>query len=191
MFRKLIDVPKEVIIRAQRTAFVSKFIILRETKISPAHTVIEMLTWEDKTTYLELANAFEKIFKVTGRDKTYLKDIKKAIEHAKNLSIAFVNEYARRSGLSFLESLIDYEKSIFILFGPNYLSSIIGWCPASILARKYEPVQLRKLSEHLRKLKNSRHKRGKNFLTCYQADKLVSHKVIGPQKVLVRAKRKG
>ena len=44
------------IIRARRTAFVARFIVLREGKRTKAHRVIEMMEWDELTTVEELSS---------------------------------------------------------------------------------------------------------------------------------------
>lgn len=136
-------IPKLALIRARRTAFVSKLIILRENKISRAHSILERLHWDDTTTYWELYKVFYRVLRLFEKPVNFKRDLDQAREHAKNLSPTFVREYANRSGQSFLEALIDYEKSIYILFGAEYLRTLVGWAPASIVARSCAPIHIK------------------------------------------------
>lgn len=156
---------KEAIIRAKRTAFVSKFIILREKKISQAHSIIERLLWNQKTDYQTLARVFKRIFKFFNDERTYESDIKKASEYAKNLPTYFIKEYDTRSGTSFLQALLDYEKSVFILFGSDYLKNLLGWAPPSSLARNYQPLHIDDIPKYLKNVLKSAKKSGKDSLT--------------------------
>lgn len=136
-------ISKLALIRARRTAFVSKLIILRENKISRAHSILERLHWDDTTTYWELFRVFYRVLRLFEKPVNFKKDLDRAREHAKNLSPTFVREYANRAGQSFLEALIDYEKSVYILFGAEYLRMLVGWAPASIIARSCAPIHIK------------------------------------------------
>ena len=46
------------VIKARRTAFVARFIVLRESKRTRAHRVIEMMDWDDQTTAEDLMERF-------------------------------------------------------------------------------------------------------------------------------------
>ena len=50
------------IIRARRTAFVARFIVLRESKRTRAHRAIELMEWVNFTTVEELATRFRAAF---------------------------------------------------------------------------------------------------------------------------------
>ncbi|MCS6892954.1 MAG: hypothetical protein NZO16_00045 [Deltaproteobacteria bacterium] len=171
MIRSFKSFAQSDILRARRTAFVSKFIILRENKVSRAHEIIEKLAWDDTDSHYTLAKAFEKIFNFFGEDKSYMKDIEKALLSAKSLSAAFIKEYATRSGKCFLEALLDHERSIFILFGSEYLRLLLGWTPASFLARNYSPIHVDDLSSYLRSLRQLKKNTTKKTLASKKTDK--------------------
>jgi len=115
---------------ALRTAFISRFIVLREGRRSRAHRVIEDFVWDDQTTAEELAGRLLRAFEENGDKLTPVKrDIKRALDHAKYSVDYFVEQYLGRSNCSFVEALEDYEKSNRLLFGddPDSLPRNGGW----------------------------------------------------------------
>lgn len=108
----------EEIAIAVRTAFVAKFIVLREGKRSKAHRDIEKLRWNQETTAEELFKTFRESFKQNG-DKlvTVDRDLKRALQHANGSASFFIPQYLSRQTLSFREALEDYERSNELLFG--------------------------------------------------------------------------
>lgn len=183
MLGKQQEISKLALIRARRTAFVSKFIILRENKISRSHAILERLHWDDTTTYYDLYRAFYKILRAFDKPLCFKKDLDKAKEHAKTLSPTFVREYANRSGQSFLEALIDYEKSVYILFGADHLRTLLGWAPASIIARNCSPVHINSVKDILRSIDPTRKSR-KKPLTHQKPKQSVVKKVKGTKKII-------
>lgn len=106
------------ITRARRTAFVARFIVLRESKRTRAHRVIELMEWEDLTTAEELYERFRKAFVDNGDNMEPVdRDLRRAFSHSQRSIKFFITEYATRSTLSFIESLEDYERSNSLLFG--------------------------------------------------------------------------
>lgn len=105
---------------AQRTAFVARFIVLREGRRSKAHRIIEEMSWEDDTSAGELAERFRQAFIENG-DKLFPvdRDIRRALAHAERSADFFLNEYIERSTLSFRQSLVDYVRSNRLLFGED------------------------------------------------------------------------
>ena len=103
---------------ALRTAFVSRFIVLREGRRSRAHRSIEDLSWLPETTAEELAKRIRETFVANG-DKLQPvdRDIRRAMEHARCSIKHFVEQYVGRATLSFREALNDYQKSNQLLFG--------------------------------------------------------------------------
>src|SRR5690349_15731967 len=97
---------------ATRTAFVARFIVLREGRRSRAHRVIENMYWDDKATADELAAMFRQAFIENG-DKLgpVDRDIRRALEHARCSAAYFTNQYVGRSTLSFAQALEDYTRS--------------------------------------------------------------------------------
>ena len=59
MYEKMVN-------RARRTAFVARFIVLRESKRTKAHRIIEKMSWSDDTTAEELAMMFRQVFIENG-----------------------------------------------------------------------------------------------------------------------------
>ncbi|MGI6681508.1 MAG: hypothetical protein ACOX3T_08560 [Bdellovibrionota bacterium] len=115
--------------RARRTAFIARFIILRESKRTKAHRVIEKMSWNDDTTAEELAMMFRQVFIKNGDNLERVdKDIRRALGHAAKRPLNFfVSEYSDRGTLNFVDALIDYEKSVKLLFGEDENPKTGGW----------------------------------------------------------------
>ena len=105
---------------AMRTAFVARFIVLREGRRSRAHRIIESMTWNEQTTADELCHKFREAFMNNG-DKLQPvdRDLKRALEHARCSANYFVEQYIGRCTLSFRDALADYERSNKLLFGDS------------------------------------------------------------------------
>jgi hypothetical protein len=103
---------------AARTAFVARFIVLREGRRSRAHRIIESMRWEKETTAEQLAHRFRAAFQENG-DKmgTVDRDIKRALDHANRGVEYFISHYLQRQTLNFAEALKDYHRSNVLLFG--------------------------------------------------------------------------
>lgn len=114
--------------RARRTAFVARFIVLREGKRSRAHRKIEMLRWTPTTSAEELAATIREVFKQNG-DKLggVDRDLRRALGHATKTLSHFVREYESRCSVSFVEALYDYERSNELLFGHDERPKPGGW----------------------------------------------------------------
>lgn len=125
-------------IRARRTAFVARFIVLREAKRSRAHRVIEQLEWHDLTTPDELADLFRRIFKENGDNMMPVeRDLRRAIAHSSRALNHFVREYALRATTNFIDALFDYERSNELLFGSDEQPKPGGWrLPSELLKQK-------------------------------------------------------
>ena len=103
---------------AIRTAFVARFIVLREGRRSRAHRLIEKLTWDAGTTAQELAKMFREAFVQNGdKLKPVDRDIDRSLRHAERSAGYFVEEYIGRATESFLDALKDYQRSNQLLFG--------------------------------------------------------------------------
>ena len=115
--------------RARRTAFVARFIVLRESKRTKAHRIIEKMSWSDETTAEELAMMFRQVFIENGDNMERVdRDIRRALGHAKQRSLTFfVSEYSNRGTLNFVDALWDYEKSVKLLFGEDENPKTGGW----------------------------------------------------------------
>ena len=128
---------EKAIIRARRTAFVARFIVLRESKRTRAHRVIEMMEWDDFTTVEELAGRLRAAFVENGDNMVPVdRDLRRALAHSFRSLKFFVEEYAVRSTRSFIDALEDYERSNQLLFGAEDQPKPGGW---------RLPMELRKL----------------------------------------------
>ena len=105
---------------AARTAFVARFIVLREGRRSRAHRLIENLAWEEDASAEDLAKMFRQAF-IDNGDKLgpVDRDLRRALEHARCSAGYFVSQYIGRATLSFTESLEDYQRSNRLLFGDD------------------------------------------------------------------------
>lgn len=115
---------------ALRTAFVSRFIVLREGRRSRAHRKIETLAWDPDTTAEELYEKFREAFIQNGdKLETVDRDLKRALKHAHCSIEHFIGQYLSRSTNSFQEALLDYRKSNALLFGDDTEKEIktVGW----------------------------------------------------------------
>ncbi len=116
------------LIRARRTAFVARFIVLRESKRSRSHRLIEQMEWSDHTSAEELAERFREIFRHNGDNMEPVeRDIRRALAHASRSLNHFISEYALRSTLNFIDALYDYERSNKLLFGDDEHPKLGGW----------------------------------------------------------------
>lgn len=116
------------LVEARRTAFVARFIVLRELRRTRAHRNIERMNWEKHTTAEELAMRFKQAFIDNGDNMVpVLRDIKRALAHADRSLNHFIVEYASRATHSFIESLYDYERSNQLLFGDDEQPRTSGW----------------------------------------------------------------
>lgn len=119
---------EKALIRAQRTAFVARFIVLRESKRTRAHRVIEMMTWEDLTDLEELSERFRQAFIDNGDNmKPVDRDLRRALAHAARALAHFIREYEARATTSFIDALFDYERSNQVLFGDDEYPKPGGW----------------------------------------------------------------
>ncbi len=119
---------EKCIIRARRTAFVARFIVLREGKRTRAHRVIEMMEWEDLTTVEELATRFRNCFVENGDNMMPVdRDLRRAVSHSLRSIKFFISEYSVRSSRNFVEALEDYARSNELLFGVDEQPKPGGW----------------------------------------------------------------
>jgi hypothetical protein len=102
---------------ALRTAFLARFIILREGRRTRAHRTIENMTWRSDTTAEDLCERFRNAFIQNG-DKmgSVDRDLDRAMSHAERSVDFFADQYLSRACLSFAEALADYRKSNELLF---------------------------------------------------------------------------
>lgn len=134
--------PEELaIVQARRTAFVARFIVLREAKRTRAHRVIEMMEWDALTTAEDLADRFREAFVANGDNMMPVdRDIRRALAHASRSLNHFIREYAERGTRDFIEALFDYERSNALLFGEDEQPKPGGWrLPQELERAKEEP----------------------------------------------------
>jgi hypothetical protein len=133
--------PKERdIIRARRTAFVARFIVLREGKRTRAHRAIEMMEWDDATTVEVLAERFRQAFLDNGDSMMPVdRDLRRALAHSFRSLKCFIQEYARRATNDFIEALEDYGRSNELLFTEEEQPRAGGWRLPNEL-RKLKPI---------------------------------------------------
>lgn len=116
------------LVRARRTAFIARFIVLRESKRSRAHRTIELMKWEDSATAEDLAEKIRDCFRSNGDSLSPVeRDIKRALAHANRSISFFVCEYETRATLNFIDALFDYERSNTLLFGNDEQPKPGGW----------------------------------------------------------------
>ena len=116
------------IIRARRTAFVARFIVLRESKRTRAHRKIEKLSWNDTTSAEELAARFRQVFIDNGDNMMPVdRDLRRALAHASRSLNFFIQEYESRATTNFIDALFDYERSNTLLFGSEEQPKPGGW----------------------------------------------------------------
>lgn len=129
------------IIEARRTAFVARFIVLRESRRTRAHRIIEGIEWQSHTTAEELADRFRECFRKNGDNMVPVeRDIRRALEHASRSLNHFIAEYATRATHTFVEALADYERSNKLLFGDDEQPKSGGWRIISELIRERNRV---------------------------------------------------
>lgn len=126
------------LLKARRTAFVARFIVLRESKRTRAHREIEMMSWNEDTDIQELSEKFREAFKNNGDSMGPVdRDIKRALAHASRSLNYFIKEYSARSTTSFIDALFDYERSNKLLFGEDDAPKPGGWrLPSELLKLK-------------------------------------------------------
>ena len=125
---------------ARRTAFVARFIVLREAKRTKAHRIIERMEWSQNTTAEELYERFRQAF-VDNNDNMgpVDRDMKRAIKHADKDHIVvgqFIRQYQSRATLDFIEALYDYGRSNSLLFGEDDQPKSGGWRMPNELAKE-------------------------------------------------------
>lgn len=127
-FKEAVQQSDPDVVRARRTAFISRFIVLRESKRSRAHRQIERLCWGELTTPEELAVRFREVFLHNGDNMGPVdRDLKRALRHTQRSMQFFVKEYSSRSTNSFIEALYDYGRSNALLFGEGEMPKSGGW----------------------------------------------------------------
>ncbi len=139
-------VDKVDLLKARRTAFVARFVVLRESKRTKAHRIIEMMEWADDVSAEDLLKQFREIFLKNGDNMVPVdRDLNRAIAHASRSINHFVAEYAARATTNFIDALFDYERSNALLFGGDDQPKPGGWrLPRELLKMKQCPVHERK-----------------------------------------------
>ncbi len=115
---------------ALRTAFVSRFILLRESRRSRAHRLIEAMSWDDSASAEDLYDLFRSAFLQNGdKLEPVDRDLKRALSHAYCSIEHFMGQYVSRSTTTFMDALEDYKKSNKLLFGDDVDKEIksVGW----------------------------------------------------------------
>lgn len=125
------QVDELTLVAARRTAFVARFIVLREGRRTKAHRLIEEMAWEAATTAEQLAERFRQAF-IDNGDKLEPvdRDIRRALAHAERSMGFFIDYYVQRATLSFKTALSDYIRSNQLLFGsevPDEAPRTGGW----------------------------------------------------------------
>ena len=116
------------LVQARRTAFVARFIVLRESKRTRAHRAIELLGWTPATSAEDLCARFRQIFVDNGDNMQPVdRDLRRAMAHANRSLNYFIHEYASRATRDFVEALEDYERSNSLLFGTDEQPKPGGW----------------------------------------------------------------
>jgi len=137
--QKKLDEREMALIRARRTAFVARFIVLRESKRTRAHRIIEMMEWQDLTTVEELQERFRTAFVENGDNMLPVeRDLRRAFAHAQRSLNHFIQEYSSRATVNFIEALFDYERSNQLLFGDEESPKPGGWRMPNELIRQKE-----------------------------------------------------
>ncbi|MEZ4753122.1 MAG: hypothetical protein R3A13_02290 [Bdellovibrionota bacterium] len=134
------DIESLAQIEARRTAFVARFIVLRESKRTKAHRVIELMEWSPETTAEELAEIFRNVYIENGDNMTPVdRDIRRALSHSARSLNHFIKEYASRKTHNFIDALYDYERSNELLFGSDDQPKPGGWqLPQELEKKKSE-----------------------------------------------------
>ena len=116
--------------QARRTAFVARFIVLREAKRTKAHRVIERMEWQANTTAERLYDMFRQAFLDNHDNMTPVdRDLRRALKHAERTHMVghFIQEYQSRATNSFIDALYDYGRSNTLLFGDDDEPKSGGW----------------------------------------------------------------
>ncbi len=115
---------------ARRTAFVARFIVLREARRTRAHRTIENLSWSPESTAEDLAKIFREAFVANG-DKLgpVDRDVQRALKHADRSAHQFLEHYLCRATTNFCDALQDYLRSNELLFGDDEKEypRVSGW----------------------------------------------------------------
>jgi hypothetical protein len=126
--RQDLDLDENSLIKASRTAFIARFIVLREGKRTKAHRRIEELCWDEFTTAESLSATIRQIFIENGDSMEFVeRDIKRALAHSSRSISFFIEEYLVRATNSFVDALVDYDRSNSLLFQSEEQPRPGGW----------------------------------------------------------------
>lgn len=139
-------VDKYELLKARRTAFVARFVVLRESKRTKAHRIIEMMEWSEDVSAEDLLLRFREVFLRNGDNMVPVdRDLNRAIAHASRSINHFISEYSARATTSFIDALFDYERSNALLFGGDDQPKPGGWrLPRELLKMKQSPTHERR-----------------------------------------------
>lgn len=122
------EISQNQIIKARRTAFVARFIVLREGKRTKAHRVIELMEWDDLASVESLASRFRQAFIDNGDSMAPVdRDLRRALAHSYRSLKCFIIEYAKRATTDFIGALEDYGRSNELLFTEDEQPRSGGW----------------------------------------------------------------
>lgn len=137
------EVAAQALCSARRTAFVARFIVLREAKRTRSHRVIEGMEWAENTSAEELYERFRQVFIENGDNMGPVdRDLRRALAHASRSLQHFVREYQARATVNFVDALFDYERSNHLLFGDDDQPKPGGWRLAQELRKAKENQML-------------------------------------------------
>lgn len=96
------------------------------------------MEWDETTTAEQLCASFRQVFVDNGDNMVPVdRDLRRALAHATRSLNYFINEYASRATLNFIQSLEDYERSNSLLFGADEMPKPGGWrLPKELLRLK-------------------------------------------------------
>lgn len=139
-------VDKIELLKARRTAFVARFVVLRESKRTKAHRIIEMMEWSEDVSAEDLLLRFREVFLRNGDNMVPVdRDLNRAIAHASRSINHFISEYSARATTSFIDALFDYERSNALLFGGDDQPKPGGWrLPRELLKMRRSPAHERR-----------------------------------------------
>lgn len=124
-----IDTDKLEKLIAMRTAFVSRFIVLRAQRRSRANRRLVQLTWTTTETAESLKEQFREILITHGEYKRKAdRDLDNAYSFAVRSSELFCVSYFQRATTSFKDALYDFFRSNAMLFGEDsHKKCYTGW----------------------------------------------------------------
>jgi len=112
---------------AIRTAFVARFIVLREGRRSRAHRLIEKMEWESSASAETLKEMFLDAFEKNGDElENVERDLDRAFVHASCSVDHFLEHYIERATVNFQGALDDYRRSNVLLFGESKQKRVGG-----------------------------------------------------------------